>query len=110
MPVILQFEFEDGEKEVIRIPAEIWKLNHDRVSKVFFFNKKVSSVVLDPFLETADINTSNNYWPPRMQPNRFELYKGSQSRWGSDSRQNPMQKYRQFQKKDEGERLQKEPE
>ena len=30
MPVILEFEYVDGTKEVVRIPAELWKSNNDR--------------------------------------------------------------------------------
>ncbi|HRX11952.1 MAG TPA: hypothetical protein P5210_09905, partial [Draconibacterium sp.] len=62
MPIIIQFEFEDGAKEVQRIPAEIWLLNQKEVSKIFKFKKEVKNITLDPFLETADINTKNNYW------------------------------------------------
>ncbi len=75
MPIILEFEFTDGSKEVVRIPAEIWKVNNYEVSKVFKFNKQVKNITLDPFLETADIDVNNNYWPPKIQPSRIELMK-----------------------------------
>jgi transposase len=89
MPIILKFEFTDGTEEIQRIPAEIWRKNNEEVSKVFMFNKKVKQITLDPFLETADTDLDNNYWPERQQPSRFQLYK---SRWGSGGRggQNPM--------------------
>ena len=77
MPIILEFEYISGEKEEIRIPAEIWKKNSDKISKVFILDKELSSVTLDPFLETADVNRNNNYWPPRIEPTRFQLYKQS---------------------------------
>lgn len=76
MPVILEFEYSDGSKEVHRIPAEIWKQNDKNISKVFYSKKELVRVVLDPTLETADIDRSNNYWPPKQQPTRFELFKG----------------------------------
>ncbi|TAE51419.1 MAG: M1 family peptidase [Bacteroidetes bacterium] len=75
MPVILEFLYADSSKEVIRIPAEIWRTNSQTVTKVFPTLKQVISVTLDPFLETSDIDTENNYWPPRVQPSRFQLYK-----------------------------------
>lgn len=75
MPVILEFEYSDGSKEVHRIPAEIWKMNDKEVSKVFFSEKELVRVVLDPFLETADTDRGNNYWPPKQEPTRFELFK-----------------------------------
>ena len=77
MPIILEFEYISGEKEEIRIPAEIWKKNNEKISKVFILDKELSSVTLDPFLETADVNRNNNYWPPRLEPTRFQLYKQS---------------------------------
>jgi len=91
MPLILQFTFTDGSKEVIKIPAEIWKMNHKNVSKVFFFEKELAGIELDPFLETADVDLSNNNWPPKMQPSKFELYERKAYNWGGYG-ENPMQR------------------
>lgn len=67
MPVILKLEYEDGSSEEVRIPAEIWKMQNEllenSVSKVLVTNKSVKKVVLDPNLETADTDVSNNAWP-----------------------------------------------
>ncbi len=91
MPIILQFEFEDGSKEVQYIPAEIWRKDNFNVSKVFMFNKKVSNITLDPFFETADTDLNNNSWPAKIQPSRFKLYKSKYSgRRGIISGSNPM--------------------
>ena len=79
MPVILEFEYIDGTKEVVRIPAELWKSNNEQVSKVFVFEKELVRVTLDPFLETADVNRNNNYWPARVEPTRFQLFKDRNS-------------------------------
>lgn len=93
MPVILEFEFTDGTKEMKRIPVEVWRYNSEQFTKVFAFSKEVKNIALDPFLETADINTDNNYWPPKAQPSRFKIYKGNTpGRWDSDGSQNPMQR------------------
>ncbi len=78
MPLIVEMEFMDGTKEVKRIPAEIWLKNHHVVSKVFITQKEVKQITLDPFLETADTDTANNYFPPQQQINRFELFKRQQ--------------------------------
>ncbi|MDP6907919.1 MAG: M1 family metallopeptidase [Flavobacteriales bacterium] len=75
MPIILEFEYVDGSKETHRIPAEIWKTNDKNVSKVFMSEKELVRAVLDPTLETADIDRSNNYWPPKAEPTRFKLFK-----------------------------------
>lgn len=75
MPIILEFTFKDGSKEEVRIPAEIWKQNNEEVNKVFFFEKEVVAVQLDPHLETADTDTYNNSWPRKMEQSKFELFK-----------------------------------
>jgi hypothetical protein len=66
MPVILKLEYEDGSNEEVRIPAEIWRMQNEllekTVSKVLVTNKPVQKVVLDPNLETADTDVSNNVW------------------------------------------------
>jgi hypothetical protein len=93
MPLILQFEYEDGTKEIRRIPAEIWKMSEPTVTKVFVTDAPVSRITLDPMLETADVDMSDNYWPVRPRPTRFELFKSEgRSRWGSSNRENPMQR------------------
>ena len=67
MPVILKLEYEDGSNEEVRIPAEIWRMQNEilekTVSKVLVTNKSVKKIVLDPNLETADTDVSNNVWP-----------------------------------------------
>jgi hypothetical protein len=74
MPVILEFVYKDGSTEIIRIPAEIWRKNDQKVVKVFPTSKEVVNVILDPFQETADIDLENNYWPRKELPSRFKLY------------------------------------
>lgn len=79
MPVILEFEFTDGTTEVVRLPAEVWLRSEEKFTKVFWFTKEVKSIILDPFLETADTERDNNYWPQQQEPSRFKLYK--QGEW-----------------------------
>ena len=86
MPIILRFDFKDGTNEVVRIPAEIWRRSNEEVSKVFIFEKEVSSIRMDPFLETADTDFSNNSWPKQPEPTRFELFKKRKTG------ENPMQR------------------
>ncbi len=75
MPVIFEFAYEDGTTEVFRIPAEVWRFDQKTITKVIPTDKKVVSVTLDPFLETADVDTSNNYFPPRQEVDRFDAFK-----------------------------------
>ena len=79
---------------MVRIPAEIWAKNQKEISKVFFFEKEVQEVVLDPFLETADTDRSDNYWPPKMEPSRFELFKGRM--WNQENSMQRMQRSNQL--------------
>lgn len=76
MPVILEWTFKDGTKEVERVPAEIWRSNESRISKVFIKEKEVVKVVLDPMLETSDVNTLNNVFPKLPEgTSRFDEFK-----------------------------------
>ncbi len=75
MPVIFEFTFEDGTKQIERIPAEIWKMSESNACKVFRFGKKVTNIALDPLLETADVELNNNFWPTRNVPSQFEIFK-----------------------------------
>ncbi len=88
MPLFIRFVFEDGTDKMVRIPAEIWKMSEPTVSKIFSFDKPVASIVLDPYLETADVDLNNNCWPAKVQPSRFELFKQQQN-W---KQENPMQR------------------
>jgi len=65
MPIIVQFDYDDGTSEIKRIPAEIWLKTPDKVSKIFVCEKKVINIQLDPLKETADVDRNNNYWPNR---------------------------------------------
>jgi hypothetical protein len=87
MPLIFKFEYTDGTEEVRRIPAEIWKLSPPSVTKVFVTEKEVTQITLDPYLETADTDLSNNYWPHRPQPTRFELFRENQRKAGENDMQ-----------------------
>lgn len=90
MPIILNFTFKDNSNEVIKIPAEIWKKNDLEISKVFAFDNEVTQIELDPFMETADTDRSNNFWPQQLEASKFELYKYKNRRDRPSS--NPMKK------------------
>jgi len=94
MPIIIQWNFKDGTTEVERINAYIWRKNEKNVVKTFIQDKEVESIVLDPFLETADIDTKNNSWPKAGSVSRFELFKNKVIVRGGNNANNPMQKAR----------------
>ncbi len=88
MPIIIEWTFKDGTKEIERIPVEIWRKNEDKFSKVFMKEKEVTGIVIDPFKETADIDEKSNNWPVKELPTRFQVFKQNKA----DPQPNPMQK------------------
>jgi len=75
MPVIIEWTFKDGTKEVERIPAEIWRKDERTVTKVFMKEKEVARIVLDPKAETSDINTEDNAFPKAVTASKFDELK-----------------------------------
>jgi hypothetical protein len=94
MPIIVEWTFKDGTKELDRIPAQVWRLNEKKVVKTFVKDKEVASIKLDPMRETADIDESNNSWGTIAQPTKFQLFKAKQgaARGQTPAGINPMQK------------------
>lgn len=75
MPVILEWTYSDGTKEIERIPVDIWRKNELKFNQVFVKNKPVASVKIDPWKELADINEKNNARPIPETPVLFKVYK-----------------------------------
>ena len=95
MPLVVRFTLEDGTEEVKRIPAEVWLKNEDEFTKWFNFTQPVVQITLDPFLEMADTDRSDNYWPAMQEPSKFDVYsRGATSRWQRNGRSNPMREAR----------------
>jgi len=97
-PLILLFEFVDGSTREHRIPAEIWRMNAEKISKVFVVEKEINRVIVDPYLETSDVDTENNYFPQKKQINRFDLFRQRGS--GGASEENPMQRDKRLKQKE----------
>jgi hypothetical protein len=95
MPIIIEWNYKDGTKEVEKIPAQVWRYNEAKVVKTFVKDKEVASVKLDPYRETADINETNNGWNTIAEPSKFAVFKARQGggpRGGAGQANNPMQK------------------
>jgi hypothetical protein len=75
MPVIIEWTYKDGTKEIERIPAEIWRTNESKVTKVFTKDKEVVNIVIDPKKEIADVSADNNSFPKVAQPSKFDELK-----------------------------------
>ncbi len=92
MPIIIEWTYKDGTKEIERIPAQVWRKNESHLTKVFVKDKEVASIKLDPNRETADIDESNNSWPVVQTESKFEIYKAKQQLLRSiPQTNNPMQ-------------------
>ncbi|HEU0111573.1 MAG TPA: M1 family metallopeptidase [Flavisolibacter sp.] len=93
MPIIIEWTYKDGSKELERIPAQVWRARENKVTKFFMKDKEVASIKLDPMRETADIDESNNSWGNSSeQPSRFQVFKSKQGVRGQAQGTNPMQK------------------
>ncbi|CAM1363953.1 Aminopeptidase [Tenacibaculum soleae] len=74
MPIIVEFTYKDGSKERKTYPAQIWRYNDKEITKVFSSSKQIQNITIDPDLETADVDTSNNSWP-KKRVTKFDKFK-----------------------------------
>lgn len=65
MPVHLGVAYEDGSKEYLELPVEVW-YQADRITHTLSNHKKVTKVVLDPRRRFPDVDRENNRW--ELQP------------------------------------------
>jgi len=92
MPIIIEWTYTDGTKEIERIPAQVWRKNENHLTKLFIKDKEVKSIKLDPNRETADIDESNNSWPTVTTESKFQVFKAKQQLLRSiPQTNNPMQ-------------------
>ena len=75
MPIIVEYTYADGTTKTEKYPAQIWRLNDKEVSKAVASDKEIVKITVDPNLETADVDTSNNSWPKEIKQSEFEKFK-----------------------------------
>lgn len=75
MPIIVEYTYADGSVKSETYPAQIWRLNDNEVSRSIASEKEIVGIQIDPKLETADIDTSNNSWPRQEQQSEFDQFK-----------------------------------
>ena len=75
MPLIVEYTYADGSVKNITYPPEIWRKNSKEVMMVISSTAELTNVVIDPKMETADIDTTNNSWPKQEQDNEFDKMK-----------------------------------
>lgn len=74
-PLVIEWTYKDGSKEVERIPAEIWRINENEVTKTFIKEKEVINILLDPNFELADTEISNNIFPKKTGGSKFDQFR-----------------------------------
>ena len=74
MPIIVEYTYADGSKEKKTYPAQIWRYNDKEITKAVYSNKEITNIEIDPDLETADVDTSNNSFP-KKQDSEFDNFK-----------------------------------
>jgi hypothetical protein len=75
MPLIVEYTFADGTTDIVRYPVQVWRKNDAEVSKAVATDKEIIKVVVDPFLETADVDLENNSWPREEKEDKFEQFR-----------------------------------
>ncbi len=75
MPIIVEYTYADGSKKMEKYPAQIWRLNDNEISKTIASDQEIVSISVDPYEETADIDTENNSWPKKEEKGEFENFK-----------------------------------
>ncbi|CAH8283853.1 hypothetical protein EV196_103478 [Mariniflexile fucanivorans] len=75
MPIIVKYIYADGTSKMETYPAEIWRLNDNEVTKAIASEKEITGIEIDPDLETADIDISNNSWPKTEVSSDFDKFK-----------------------------------
>lgn len=74
-PIIVEWTYADGTKELEQIPAEIWRYNENQVTKTFIKDKEVVKIVVDPNRMTADVNVEDNVFPRKAPKSRVDKFK-----------------------------------
>ncbi|MDP7029436.1 MAG: M1 family metallopeptidase [Phycisphaerales bacterium] len=84
MPLPIRVTWADGSTESLTIPADIWRADQREATKLLISPHAIDHVMLDPYDELADVDRSDNRYPPEINSSRFGL--------SSDGRRtNPMQ-------------------
>lgn len=73
-PLVIEWTYKDGSKEIERVPAEVWRINESEITKVFVKEKEVVNIVVDPNAELADVEVKNNAFPKKAD-SKFDQFK-----------------------------------
>ncbi len=78
-PLPVTIEYANGTSEEYMIPAEIWRRNSNKVTKLFSLDSQAVGFKLDVQHQTADADFSNNSYPPSISQSRIDLMKSNRT-------------------------------
>ena len=79
MPIVIEWIYKDGTKEIEKIPAEIWRKKETKTKRLFIKDKQAISLSIDPRNELADADAENNIFPrPKDSLSEVESFKKEQ--------------------------------
>jgi hypothetical protein len=73
MPLPIKITYEDDTVEELVLPADLWRSDPRSTSKLLIRDKAIAHVLLDPNDELADVDRSDNRYPPEIEGSRFGL-------------------------------------
>lgn len=75
MPLVIEWTYKDGSKELQHVPAEVWRTNENEFHKIFLKDKEVVNVVIDPNQDTGETNLEDNVFPKKPAESKVEQFK-----------------------------------
>jgi hypothetical protein len=75
MPLVIEWTYKDGSKELEQVPAEVWRTNEAEIKKIFIKDKEVANVVIDPNQDTGETELADNVFPRKPADSKFEQIK-----------------------------------
>ncbi|MEM9169314.1 MAG: M1 family metallopeptidase [Pseudomonadota bacterium] len=75
MPIPLKLTYADGSTAETIVPAEIWRRNAHRVTRLMISEKQITAVAIDENHEIADADRQNNHYPRTIKASRLQAFK-----------------------------------
>lgn len=75
MPLVIEWTYKDGSKELETVPAEVWRTNENEIKKIFIKEKEVANIVIDPNQNTGETELADNVFPRKPAESKFDQIK-----------------------------------
>ena len=77
MPLPLKVTYADGTNKEVMLPAEIWRRDATKVTRLMISDKQITSISIDDAHQIADANYQNNHFPRKITPSRLQAFKAA---------------------------------